>query len=149
MEKRLRLAKILLSYDGSIFISIDDREQAPLKMLCDEIFGAEYLSIVYVDNAAKQKAFYPDYVIGVGEDEEVWVIETKGGWTSAGDSKDIDLYSAKKHAVFREYCKKNGLKGGFVRLDDSSQCLMICDFETECSKDLNSGSWKLLKDVLG
>jgi len=40
MEKRLKLAKNLLKSDGVIFISIDDNEQAPLKMLCDEhIFG--------------------------------------------------------------------------------------------------------------
>jgi adenine-specific DNA-methyltransferase len=39
MEKRLKLAKNLLTPSGAIFISIDDHEQAPLKMLCDEIFG--------------------------------------------------------------------------------------------------------------
>ncbi len=38
MEKRLKLAKNLLKESGVIFISIDDNEQAPLKMLCDEIF---------------------------------------------------------------------------------------------------------------
>ena len=37
---RLRLAKDFLSYDGAIFISIDDHELYDLKMLCDEIFGA-------------------------------------------------------------------------------------------------------------
>ena len=41
MEKRLKLAKNLLKPTGVIFISIDDNEQAPLKMLCDEIFGEE------------------------------------------------------------------------------------------------------------
>lgn len=40
MSKRLRIAKTLLSDKGVIFISIDDNEQAQLKMLCDEIFGA-------------------------------------------------------------------------------------------------------------
>lgn len=39
MEKRLRLAKNLLSDEGVIFISIDDNEQANLKLLCDQIFG--------------------------------------------------------------------------------------------------------------
>lgn len=39
MEKRLRLAKNLLSDKGVIFISIDDNEQANLKLLCDQIFG--------------------------------------------------------------------------------------------------------------
>lgn len=36
---RLYIAKQLLKDDGVIFISIDDSEQAQLKILCDEIFG--------------------------------------------------------------------------------------------------------------
>jgi len=38
MDKRLRIAKRLLSEKGVIFISIDDNEQSQLKMLCDEVF---------------------------------------------------------------------------------------------------------------
>lgn len=40
MEKRLKIAKTLLSDKGVVFISIDDNEQANLKLLCDDIFGA-------------------------------------------------------------------------------------------------------------
>lgn len=39
MNKRLKIAKKLLSDRGVIFISIDDNEQAQLKLLCDSIFG--------------------------------------------------------------------------------------------------------------
>lgn len=39
MNERLKLAKRLLSEKGVIFISIDDSEQAYLKVLCDEVFG--------------------------------------------------------------------------------------------------------------
>lgn len=39
MHKRLLIARQLLSNDGVIFISIDDNENANLKLLCDEIFG--------------------------------------------------------------------------------------------------------------
>lgn len=38
MNKRLKIAKKLLSDKGVIFISIDDNEQANLKLLCDEVF---------------------------------------------------------------------------------------------------------------
>ena len=41
MSRRLKIAKKLLSDRGVIFISIDDNEQAQLKLLCDEIFGAD------------------------------------------------------------------------------------------------------------
>lgn len=40
MNKRLKIAKKLLSDKGVIFISIDDNEQANLKLLCDEVFGS-------------------------------------------------------------------------------------------------------------
>ena len=40
MYPRLKLLHQLLADDGAIFISIDDNEQANLKLLCDEIFGA-------------------------------------------------------------------------------------------------------------
>ena len=38
MSKRLKLAKGLLAPNGLIYIQIDDREYAALKLLCDEIF---------------------------------------------------------------------------------------------------------------
>ncbi|MEO6851549.1 MAG: site-specific DNA-methyltransferase, partial [Mucilaginibacter sp.] len=41
MEKRLKIAKTLLSEKGTIFISIDDNELAQLKMLCDEVFNED------------------------------------------------------------------------------------------------------------
>ena len=54
MEKRLKLAKNLLKPDGAIFISIDDNEQAPLKLLCDEIFGPEnFVGMFSVENNPK------------------------------------------------------------------------------------------------
>lgn len=39
MKPRIELAREMLSDDGVIFVSIDDNEQAHLRMLMDEIFG--------------------------------------------------------------------------------------------------------------
>ena len=39
MYPRLLLARDLLTDDGAIFISIDDNEQANLKLICDDVFG--------------------------------------------------------------------------------------------------------------
>lgn len=39
MKPRIEILRRLLSADGSIWISIDDTEQAYLKVMCDEIFG--------------------------------------------------------------------------------------------------------------
>ena len=55
MYPRLYLARNLLREEGVIFISIDDNEQANLKLLCDEIFGAEN----FVDCIIWQKTFAP------------------------------------------------------------------------------------------
>ncbi len=41
MKNRLEVARRLLRDNGVIFISVDDREFAYLKILCDEIFGRE------------------------------------------------------------------------------------------------------------
>ena len=40
MYSRLLLARNLLTVDGVIFISIDDRENSNLRKICDEVFGA-------------------------------------------------------------------------------------------------------------
>ncbi len=47
LNERLRLAKQLLKEDGVIFVSIDDSEQAYLKVLMDEIFGEENFISVF------------------------------------------------------------------------------------------------------
>ncbi|WP_197285484.1 site-specific DNA-methyltransferase [Pedobacter sp. R20-19] len=41
MYSRLLLARDILTDNGVIFISIDDNEQANLKLLCDDVFGEE------------------------------------------------------------------------------------------------------------
>ena len=41
MKNRLELAREFLSDDGVIFVSIDDNEQAYLKVLMDDVFGGE------------------------------------------------------------------------------------------------------------
>lgn len=50
MEKRLLIAKELLSEKGVIFIQISDIEVAQLKCLCDDIFGeSNFLNIISVN----------------------------------------------------------------------------------------------------
>lgn len=50
MQSRLKILKKLLSLDGSIWIQIDDEEQAYLKVLCDEIFGrSNFINMISVN----------------------------------------------------------------------------------------------------
>ncbi len=62
MYPRLKLARELLSDDGSIFISIDDHEDANLREMCNEVFGEDnfYAQIVW------QKRISPDARINLG-----------------------------------------------------------------------------------
>lgn len=50
MKRRLVLLRELLSEDGTIWIQIDDEEQAYLKVLCDEIFGrSNFINMISVN----------------------------------------------------------------------------------------------------
>ena len=55
MERRIKLAKHVLKPTGVIFISIDDNEQARLKLLCDQIFGEDnFVDTLMVEMSATQ-----------------------------------------------------------------------------------------------
>lgn len=54
MYPRLKLLQRLLADDGVIFISIDDNEQAKLRLICDEIFGnGNFLATIVWKSRAK------------------------------------------------------------------------------------------------
>ncbi len=79
MYPRLKLARDLLTDDGVIFISIDDNEQANLKILCDEIFGEDN----FVANVIWEKKYSPqndakwfsdnhDHILVYGKNKQNW-----------------------------------------------------------------------------
>lgn len=70
MYPRLYVARELLREDGVIFISIDDNEQAQLKMLCDEVFGEENFVAQFPWRKRTAKS---DVSFGVSQDFE-WII---------------------------------------------------------------------------
>ena len=107
--------------------------------------GLEFFSIVYEDAFGKQKLFYPDYIV-LDSDDNVWIIETKGGFTKSGKSEDIDKFSPIKFRVLKDYLNKHSLKGGFVRLDKSSDELCICS--ENYNDNIQSSDWSLLEEVL-
>lgn len=75
MYPRLLLARDLLSNEGTIFISIDDNEQANLKLLCDEIFGEENFeaNVIPIVNPGgrdyKQVAITNEYILAYSKSE--------------------------------------------------------------------------------
>ncbi|MEE1178116.1 MAG: site-specific DNA-methyltransferase [Paludibacteraceae bacterium] len=79
MYPRLQLLHKLLADDGAIFISIDDNEQANLKLLCDEIFGESN----FINNIIWEKKYSPqndakyfsdnhDFILVYAKNKEKW-----------------------------------------------------------------------------
>lgn len=102
------------------------------------------MSVVYQDNSGKQKLFYPDYILSVKD--EIWIIETKGGFDRNGNSQDIDIFTPKKFDVLKSYLDKYKLKGGIVRNDSTTDELCIC--MDEYSDDIRNNQWVTLSEVL-
>lgn len=104
MYPRLQLARDLLSQDGVIFISIDDNEQANLKLLCDEVFGEEnFVSLnIHKNNSNKNQT----NLIGVSTEYVCCYVKSK-------DSLDSVKWRVQKkgtrdiHALFSRL-KKQG-----------------------------------------
>ncbi len=78
MYPRLKLLQRLLADDGVIFISIDDAEYANLKLICDEIFGAN----CFVSNISWQRTYSTrnDSKGIVNEVEHVLVYSKRPDW---------------------------------------------------------------------
>lgn len=78
MYPRLELMRDLLSEDGSIWISIDDREYANLKLICDEIFGYD----CFISNISWQRTYSTrnDSKGIVNEVEHILVYGKKPDW---------------------------------------------------------------------
>src|SRR5699024_3804054 len=104
MYPRLQLARDLLSDDGVIFISIDDNEQANLKLLCDEVLGEEnFVSLnIHKNNSNKNQT----NLIGVSTEYVCCYVKSK-------DSLDNVKWRVQKkgirdiHALFSRL-KKQG-----------------------------------------
>ena len=67
MYPRLKLLHKLLAEDGAIFISIDDNELANLKLLCDEIFGANNFITNFIWERKKKPAFLSNQLGSITE----------------------------------------------------------------------------------
>lgn len=79
MYPRLKILYKLLSLDGVLFISIDDNEQANLKLVCDEIYGtANFVDTVIWEkryspqNAAKWLSESHDFIMVYAKNKELW-----------------------------------------------------------------------------
>ena len=79
IKERLIILRDLLANDGSIWISIDDDEQAYLKVLMDEVFGRQN----FINNVIWEKKYSPandakwlsdshDFIVVYAKNKEIW-----------------------------------------------------------------------------
>ena len=88
MWPRLHLLKELLAEDGVIFVSIDDNEQHHLRMMMDEIFGADSFLAEFVWKSRQNRD--NRNVTGASIDHEYILCY---GTSIRGDERKTDLYS--------------------------------------------------------
>lgn len=94
MKNRLEVAKQLLSNDGIIFISIDDNEAAYLKVLGDEIFGAEnFLSTIAYERSG---------VSGLGQGGDFLVNTHESIICFAKNKSQMKVYDLSGDAAFSQ-----------------------------------------------
>lgn len=79
MYPRLVLLRQFLRDDGSIFVSLDDNEVGPLRLLMDEIFGSKnfvttiaWQKIFTIKNSAKHFSEMHDYVVVYARKKDLW-----------------------------------------------------------------------------
>lgn len=123
MSKRLELARNLLSEEGVIFISIDDKEQAQLKLLCDEIFG-KYNFIANITrntNSSKNQSLY------ISISHEYCLVYSKN-----------DMVLAKKHKEKKWEVDKNNIEEYKKRIKKLQQMGLSTDEITDELKELTN-----------
>ena len=122
MLPRLKLARDLLKDDGVIFISIDDNEQANLKILCDEIFGEENFVSCFVwrrktgASDAKGIATITEYILCYVKDNNC-IAKAFNENTESYDEKRYRL--SDKHLARRGKYYIDNLDRGGIHYSDS------------------------------
>ena len=112
MSKRLEIAKELLSDNGVIFISIDDNEQAQLKLLCDEIFDNNNFLGTIIQNKQNAKNDSTD----IQKNHEYIHIYRRKTRLEEGSKSKILPTLVKREEKIREVFESNN---GFYYIGDS------------------------------
>lgn len=132
MSERLKILRNLLSDDGTIWIQIDDEEQAYLKVLCDEIFlRKNYINMVSV--AAKVSAG----ASGGGEDKRL----KKNIEYILIYAKNIDSF-----VPFKPVYKKTELMSYIQKMKDDNKSFKYTSVLYKCE---NREYYKTIQDGAG
>lgn len=126
MYPRLKLLHKLLANDGAIFISIDDNEQANLKLICDEIYGAGN----FVNNIIWQKKTGASDAKTIANIIEYVLIYSKNN--NVIFNKNKESYDLKRYKYKDEFFEQRGpyyidnLDRGGLQYSDSLNFKIKC-----------------------
>lgn len=165
MYPRLLLARDLLSKNGVIFISIDDNEQANMKLICDDVFGEEnfvasltwekkkkgsYLAKAitnikeYVIVYARQKAIFDGLIGEINAEEETYPC------VNASNGRDVRTIPAGISSKYRE--ENFTMKKGDIISDTTMTLVLHSDLvirDGKLAQDLViEGNWRYGQDAM-
>jgi len=121
MYSRLQLAKDLLKDDGVIFISIDENEQANLKLLCDDVFGEENFIDILKWKKKKQPSFLATHTAKIMEYVLVYAkqkdklekLSIEG--TSDATKKVINVSNKECERIFKKNVRVKGIESRVIK----------------------------------
>lgn len=143
MLPRLKLARDLLRDDGVIFISIDNNEQANLKLLCDEIFGEENFIETFLwkktetppsasNKTRKTHEFILCYQKEINNEKFV------AKFAEGGDAPLWNETNSERILEFPENYVNSTLPDGFYKKGVRDKIELLDDVEVKNSKIINS-----------
>lgn len=150
MEKRLKIAQKLLCKTGVIFISIDDNEDAQLKLLCNSIFGEDNLIGVFAvikaegGGMAKQIVKGHDYLFVYARDKKYFKPLAK--------EKDIRgqqvTLKGERYWIQEDWLRKEFGKYGNCHYEEIIE-YKGHKFKEEIDQGLKDGRYRLIKKKNG
>lgn len=112
--------------------------------------SAEFFSILYIDNDKKFNTFYPDFILQ-DKNNDIWIIETKGGENEDESTRNIDkIVTPLKYCALKRFCDKNHYKYGFVRerhIQGNKPILKILFDSEDYIDSLQDTQWKNIEEV--
>ncbi|MBQ8680296.1 MAG: site-specific DNA-methyltransferase [Treponema sp.] len=152
MEKRLKIARELMNEKGVIFISIDDNEQATIKILCDEIFGENNFVGNYIwrkkyggGQAVDYFSTEHEYICVYRKSEQMfWLDETVERSSKEFNHSDSNgIFKTTKLAKWGNTSRREDRPTMYfpIKAPDNSYCFPI-------APDGNDGRWRIGKEKM-
>lgn len=146
MDNRLRLAKNLLTDAGVVFISIDDNEQAHLRILCDKIYGEDNFIGNFIWRKKSGGGQTDDYFVIEHEYILVYRKTKKFTWINDYTQVDVKAVGSDEHGDFA-ITKLEKWGNGSRREDRPSMYFPINDPDGNefypVAPDGNDGRWRV------